>query len=107
MDDQTVGVRIDVRNAAVAALVVEAARGDHAVEQMMWGAGGPGACGARRRRPGAGDLFLVFRRLAVAVERCARNLHPWFDCKRRSASLINQGPHRDGAAGKKHPTMQE
>src|SRR5215471_1748642 len=109
VDDQAMRIRTDVRNAAVAALVVQAARSDHAVEQMMRGARGAGAAGARRRSPGAGDLFLVFRRLTVTVERRARNFHPGFHHKRRRTGLIDHGArtHRGSATGKKHTAMQK
>ena len=80
MDQEPVGVRVDVGNAAMRTLEMHAIRRNHAVEQMMRRAcrAGPGGPGQRRSNVRATLLF-EFGRLAVADEPRPRQLHPRLD----------------------------
>jgi len=75
VDQGPMGIRIDVGNAAVAALEVQAVGRDHAVEQVERRARRAGAGGAGGGRENTRGLAFMVRWLAVGRESRARGSH--------------------------------
>src|SRR5262249_25002639 len=107
-NEEAMCIRIDVRDAAMAALVMQAARRDHSGEQVMRRARGAGAGGAGSRRKGSRYLYLVLGGLSVAVKARARMVHPIFDRQRvgLGGGCHRAGPESGRAGGKKHAAVQ-
>src|SRR5216684_6379436 len=94
-------IRIDIGDATVMALEMEAVWGDRPVEELVRVARCASAGGAGRRRKNARDLCLEPRGLTVADKRRAGLLHPGLEGKLSLCGCRagNQGRHAAGRNG--------
>ena len=88
VDQQPVRLGIDVGNAAVVALEMKSVRRNHAVEQVMRRARGPGAGRPGRAREYPRNLAGIFRWLSVRHKGRARRFHPRLDRQRLRRACI-------------------
>ena len=110
MDQQPVSRRIDIGDAGVVALEVEAVRRDRAIEPLQRRSRCAGARRARRTRKRPEDLRFKPRGLPVTDKRRAWLGHPWLDRKLRGAERRASSKYRraaQGSRGEHGPPIQK
>ena len=94
VDEQAMRGRIDVGNAVMRSLEMQAVRRDHALQRVQRRARHTGAGRSRNRGDGSHDLAFELRRLAIGRERRAHLAHPW-----RNLQLRRMRRTDDASAG--------
>src|SRR5262249_8600852 len=108
-------IRVDVGDATVVALKMQATRRDHTVQGLEWRAGGPAPCRTRPRLEiGARHFALVLGWTTVGTERRPRRLHPGRGVGRFSRTGLGQragseaaGPEQRDALREKEPPVEQ